>query len=86
MNQGRILHQSTPQEATQGLKGKIWEKTIDRAELERAEQKFQVLSSQYNPDNSINIRVFSEQQMETSFHQADPQLEDVYFYTLNSAA
>lgn len=85
MNQGRILQQSTPSEATNAIVGTIWQTTISRVDLEATEAKYPVLSSNYNPDNSINVRVHSEIPLDTSFVQVAPDLEDVYFIALRAA-
>lgn len=79
MHQGQILQQTTPMEATQNLDGKIWTKQIARTELEVTEKKYAILSSNYNPDNSINIRVFADNRPDEGFSLAKADLEDVYF-------
>jgi ABC-type multidrug transport system ATPase subunit len=81
MNNGKILLQEKPNTATDNLKGKVWRKTIQPNELEKIQTDFYVLSSNYNPDNSLNIRVFSETILE-GFVIVEPQLDDVYFMEL----
>ena len=82
MNGGKVLQQSTPEVAIEKLNGKIWTKNIDRNELEAAEVTFEVLSSTYNRDNSINIRVYASSPPNESFITTQPHLEDVYFIAL----
>lgn len=84
MNGGRILYQGTPKEARKSLEGKIWMRIIERSDLDEFSQKFDIISSNFNPDNTLNIRVFSEENPHESFVPATPQLEDVYFVTLKS--
>jgi len=84
MNGGRILYQGTPEEARKSLEGKIWMRIIERSDLDEFSQKFDIISSNFNPDNTLNIRVFSEENPHESFVPATPQLEDVYFVTLKS--
>lgn len=79
---GRILKHDTPQKATAAFEGKIWSKTISRGELEEIEATYHVLSSSYNQDNDLNIRVHSNHKPSERFTETTPQLEDVYFYTL----
>ena len=43
---------------------------------------FAILSTSFNPDNSLNIRIFSEEKSVTGFKKVDPDLDDVYFLTL----
>ncbi|WP_425075156.1 ABC transporter ATP-binding protein [Psychroserpens sp. S379A] len=82
LNGGRILKQTTPSNARKELEGKIWTKIIERNDLEQNEAAFNVLSSNYNEDNTLNIRVFAEKQPDTDFKSSEPQLDDVYFIAL----
>jgi len=82
LNGGRILKQTTPSNARKELIGKIWTKIVERDDLEENEAKFNVLSSNYNEDNTLNIRVFAEEQPDTDFKLSEPQLDDVYFIAL----
>lgn len=82
LNGGKILYRGTPTEATKELEGKIWMRIVERDELERFEKEFNIISSNYNQDNTLNIRVFSETKPDETFVPATPHLEDVYFVTL----
>lgn len=84
LNGGRILARNTPKAATENLSGKIWSKTITRAELDDYEKKYQVISSYYNDNNDLNVKVFSEENPGDYFEPAKPQLEDVYFVALKN--
>jgi len=84
LNGGKILNQSTPKAATDALKGQIWTKAIERETLEQFEKEFNLISSNYNQDNTLNIRVHSLEQPNDSFTLAEPQLEDVYFVALKN--
>ena len=82
LNGGRILSNTTPSEATSALKGQIWKTVISREELELIEANFDVLSSNYNQDNSITVRIYSSTKPDGDFREATPQLDDVYFIAL----
>ena len=82
MNGGSILQQTTPLAATKSIDGAMWTKNISRDELQTAEAQHEVLSANYNPDNSINIRVHSPSQPGKDFEKIKPDLEDVYFIAL----
>ena len=84
MNKGKVLKKITPTEATDSIQGKVWTKTISRQDLEQVEATYDILSSSYTSDNSINIRVFSETIPSEEFVAAVPDLEDVYFTTLRN--
>lgn len=82
LNGGKILAQSTPKQMVQALQGKVFTKTIDREELDQQEAQHNVISTSFNEDNELTIRVFSEVDMGLAFAKANPTLEDVYFTTL----
>ncbi|MBA9073129.1 ABC-type multidrug transport system ATPase subunit [Flavobacterium gossypii] len=84
LNGGKILAQGTPEQAEENLKGQIWTKIITREELESYERDFNVISSKYNQDNTLNIKVYSAEKPNETFVAATPQLEDVYFVALKS--
>ena len=82
LNGGRILKKTTPLEATKEIEGKIWTKIISRDDLEEIESNFNLLSSNYNQDNTMNVRVYADTQPTEHFVAAEPQLDDVYFIAL----
>jgi ABC-type multidrug transport system ATPase subunit len=82
LNGGKILNHTTPQNATKELEGKIWTKIIEREDLEKEEKLFNILSSNYNQDNTLNIRVHADLKPSEEFVASNPQLDDVYFIAL----
>ena len=84
LNGGKILNHTTPLEATNEIKGQIWTKIIERDDLEKMELTFNVLSSNYNQDNTLNIRVYGLKKPADGFEASPPQLDDVYFIALKA--
>jgi len=82
LNGGRILKHIKPADATKEIKNKIWTKIVKRDDLDKAESDYNILSSNYNVDNSLTIRVYSEKKPDKDFIKAIPQLDDVYFIAL----
>ena len=82
LNGGRILKHTTPQEATKQIEGTIWTKIINRDDLDSVEATYNLLSSNYNQDNTLNVRVHSVEKPADGFEQTAPQLDDVYFIAL----
>ncbi|TXD53046.1 MULTISPECIES: ABC transporter ATP-binding protein [unclassified Polaribacter] len=82
LNGGKILNHTTPQNATKELEGKIWTKIIEREHLEQEEKLYKILSSNYNQDNTLNVRVHSAEKPSEEFVASTPQLDDVYFIAL----
>ncbi|WP_324759015.1 ABC transporter ATP-binding protein [Sphingobacterium thalpophilum] len=84
LNGGKILLRGTPKDTIAQLQGKIWVRVIGRDQLDEYTQTHEVISSNYNQDNTLNIRVFSAVQPNESFVNAQAQLEDVYFVALKT--
>lgn len=82
LNGGRILKHTTPQEATKEIEGTIWTKIINRDDLDSVEETYNLLSSNYNQDNTLNVRVHSVEKPAEDFEPTVPQLDDVYFIAL----
>jgi ABC-type multidrug transport system ATPase subunit len=82
LNGGKILNHTTPQNATKELEGKIWTKIINRDDLEQEEKIHEILSSSYNQDNTLNIKVYADEKPSEEFVATTPQLDDVYFIAL----
>ena len=82
LNGGKILKHTTPQEATKEIEGSIWQKTIERDALDENEKLFTILSSNYNQDNTLNLRVHASEKPSEDFTAVVPQLDDVYFIAL----
>jgi len=82
LNGGKILFEGTPTSGEQLLDGKIWMRIINRDEFDEFAAKHNIISSNFNPDNTLNIRVYSEEQPDGTFVTAKPILEDVYFVSL----
>jgi len=86
LNGGRILSHQTPVDAVNELQGKMWNKIISRDELESEEKKYTVISSNFNQDNTVNIRVHNNESPGEGFVSVEANLEDVYFTTLRKDA
>ena len=86
IDKGKILLHSSQPDALKSIKGKIWMKVIGREELEKSESEYQLLSSKYNDDNSLTVRIFSGTDPENGFIPDEPELEDLYFISLQSKA
>lgn len=82
MNRGTILQHIKPSDATKNLQGSVWAKTIPASELLNYQERYKVLSSSYNEDHSMEVRVL-EASMPEGFKTTTPNLEDVYFSQLN---
>lgn len=81
MDNGRLLAHGKPNDFLEKLEGKIWKKQITKADLERYQAQYNVISSQFVAGR-MSITVVSENPI-AGFKPALPTLEDVYFSILN---
>lgn len=83
MKHGKIHRHQTPSEAIKELESKIWTKRIPTTELELHKSTYHYLSSSFNEDHSLTVRIFAEKSPNDSFKKAEKvTLEDVYFHAL----
>ena len=78
INQGNLLFTGAPDTALSEIGGKVWEKSVNKAELEDYKSSYQVISSKLVAGQPL-IHVYSETAPGDGFEAADPSLEDVFF-------
>ena len=81
---GKILRQGAPHDLIDELKGKIWRRTIAKADLERMRQDHVVISSRLAAGQTV-IHVLSDTSPGNEFTAIEGGLEDVYFSTLTAS-
>jgi ABC-2 type transport system ATP-binding protein len=81
---GRIVRQGGPVALIDELKGRIWTKTIDKAELEAFRAQYRVISTRLFTGRTV-VHVLADGDPGTGFTQVNGGLEDVYFSTLFDA-
>lgn len=84
LNGGKILAQATPKSMVAALQGKIWTVVTEREHVEQLQNTHNVISSSFNEDNKLIVRVFADAQPSPEFSSASATLEDVYFTTLSN--
>jgi ABC-2 type transport system ATP-binding protein len=82
---GEVLYRGAPRELIEQVKGKIWEKKIDRKALPDYEEKYSVASSRL-VQGHMTVDVFSHEQPDPSFSSKEPDLEDAYFAVIRPGA
>jgi len=81
---GRVVLEGAPQELVAQLRGRIWEKTIDRAALGDHVAAHRVISTRLFAGRTI-IHVASDAPPGDGFLPAAGSLQDVYFSTLRAS-
>lgn len=78
INLGRVLYAGTPENALINLRGKIWQKTIQKAEVDEYQNNYKVISTKLVAGKPI-LHVFSDVDPGDGFVSVHPDLEDVFF-------
>jgi ABC-type multidrug transport system ATPase subunit len=84
INKGRILVEGEPLAAIDALRGKIWKRVIDRAQLDEVEREHRVISTRLLAGRTL-VHASSDSTPGAEWQEVDPSLEDVYFNTMAAA-
>lgn len=84
MADGRIQLEGAPGELMGRLSGRVWKKTIDKAELEDHRARHEVISTRLVAGRTV-IHVLADQSPGAGFEPVTGGLEDVYFSTLSAS-
>jgi len=82
INEGKVLLETQPQTAIDGIAGRIWTRAIDAAELPSYQERLTVVSTHLVAGRT-QIRVHAEVAPDASFAPTEANLEDVYFLELS---
>jgi len=81
--QGRIVKTGAPAALMQALEGRIWTKTVDKADLGDLRENFEVISTRLFAGRTV-VHVLSERDPGGGFAPHRGGLEDVYFSALHA--
>jgi len=78
---GRIQLEGAPLELIRNTRGRIWMKAIERAELDRYRESYQLISTRLFGGRTV-VHVLADKDPGNAFTAVEGDLEDVYFSTL----
>lgn len=81
---GKIQLEGAPIELTHALEGRVWRKTIDKADLAAQQARHNVISTRLFAGRTV-IHVLSDTNPGDGFEPAPGGLEDVYLATVNAS-
>jgi len=82
MDKGRVLFSGSTTDALSEIRGRVWEKTIKKSELQEYQNKYKIISNKLVGGNPL-IHSFSQTEPGEGFKPADENLEDVFFAKIN---
>ena len=78
INKGEVLLTGDPISVMDNLKGRIWKKLIEKAELPALQAAQHVISSRWFAGKTV-VHVLADSAPDSGFEAVNPDLEDVYF-------
>ena len=85
INSGKLLYTGTPKIATDALQNRIYEKVIEKKELQDYHREFKIISTKLVGGKPL-IHIYSETVPTKGFRSVSPNLEDVFFKQILEAA
>ena len=85
IGQGQVLLSGEPREAIRSLDGRVWRRTIDKAELDGYRARMNILSTRLAGGRTL-LHVLADARPGEGFEAVAPDLEDVYFGHLRAQA
>lgn len=82
INNGKLLFAGTPDAGLELLKNKVWERQVEKTELEDFRIRYRILSNKLVAGRPL-IHVYADEQPDASFRAAENTLEDVFFAKIN---
>ena len=78
ISKGKVLLAGDPHHSVEKLRGRIWRRVVDRAELESVQASMPVISTRLQSGRTV-VRVNAESSPAAGFEPVEADLEDVYF-------
>jgi ABC-2 type transport system ATP-binding protein len=82
MDKGKVLFAGNTDDALAQINGKVWEKRIEKTDLEDLQKNLKVISTKLVGGKPL-VHVFSNENPGNGFKSAEENLEDVFFAKLN---
>jgi ABC-type multidrug transport system ATPase subunit len=82
MDKGKLLFSGITDDALYQIKGKVWERKVEKSELQKYQTDFKIISSKLSGGKPL-VHAFSASDPGNGFTRAEENLEDVFFANLN---
>ncbi len=79
---GEVKTMGEPIQLIKGLEGKVWKGLVEKSDLANLESEHEVISSRLYL-GKVQVRLFSEAQLDNGFEATSPEIEDLYFATIH---
>lgn len=79
---GEVKIMGEPTQLIKGFEGKVWKGLVEKSEMAELEKENEVISSRLYL-GKVQVRLFSESQLDNGFEPTTPEIEDLYFATIH---
>ena len=84
IQRGRVVLTGAPLDLATSLRGRIWQKMVPRSEADAYKTRLPVISSRLIT-GKVQVRVHGDSAPEEGFDVVEPDLEDLYFWSMKHA-
>lgn len=84
INKGQVVLTGDPLTVMHSLRGRVWKKMIEKAELKELQAREHVISSRLFAGKTV-VHVLADAAPDGGYEAVDPDLEDVYFSNIVTA-
>jgi ABC-2 type transport system ATP-binding protein len=81
INKGQILQEAEPLKAVEALQGMIWRRIVEKSLLPKLAREYKIISTKLLSGRTV-VHIYSEGNPGNGFEPVTPDLEDVYFSTM----
>jgi ABC-type multidrug transport system ATPase subunit len=81
LHAGRVLHVGDPLALTARLEGRLWQRLVDKADVEASARGLSVVSTR-RLAGKLLLRVHADDRPDAGFEPIAPDLEDFYFFAI----
>ena len=81
INKGQVVVQGAPERILDEVRGRIWRRTVPRAQADAYKAQFHVISTRMAAGSTV-LHVYADADPGDGFVAVEPDLEDVYFHRL----
>ena len=85
INKGQVVVQGEPEKIIDEVRGRIWRRTVPRAQADDYKARYEVISTKMAAGNTV-LHVYAAADPGDGFVAIEPDLEDVYFHRLASVS
>ncbi len=85
IHRGKVIFHGAPEKAESSIAGKVWQKSVNKSELDDLKTRLQVISTKLVAGRPL-VHILSDSDPGNGFVQVAPDLEDVFFAKLAMVA